>query len=114
MDDFVLDKTLEKQIKEYCEMNGINDINGFIVRCLKQGFNIIRYGVSPMDNIVRQNKGINDFKDEEKTDDTRGKDSGKQEEPKVEEHKPSEEKEVKPIKEKKPVRVRKIQVIKKD
>ena len=114
MNDFTIDRMLEKQIKEYCEMNDISDVEGFINRCLKQGFNIIRYGLSPMDNIERQNKGIKDFKDEEKSDVTSREDARKQEEQKVEEPKPSDEKEVKPIKEKKPIKVRKIQVIKKD
>lgn len=114
MEKIEIDKSLEKQIKEYCKINDINDINKFVNRCLLQGFNILRYGLSPMDNMYRQNNGIKDFNNEENTNELSRKDSGEQKESKVEEYKHSEEKEVKPIKEKKPIKVRKIQVIKKD
>lgn len=46
---------LEKEIKEYCELNNINDIPGFITQCMLRGFNIFKYGVSPSDNIKKQN-----------------------------------------------------------
>ena len=51
---------LEKEIKEYCELNGINDIPGFITQCMLRGFNIFKYGTSPGDNIKRQNGEIID------------------------------------------------------
>lgn len=62
-----VNQTLEKQIRQYCELNEIEDINAFANRCLSQGFSIIKFGSSPMDNIERENKGIKDIdKDEYK------------------------------------------------
>ena len=46
---------LEKEIKEYCKLNGINDVAGFITQCILSGFNTFRYGTSPTDNIKREN-----------------------------------------------------------
>jgi len=62
-----VNQTLERQIRQYCELNEIEDINAFANRCLSQGFSIIKFGSSPMDNINRENKGIKDIdKDEYK------------------------------------------------
>ena len=49
---------LEKEIKEYCKLNGINDVAGFITQCILRGFNTFRYGTSPTDNIKRENGEI--------------------------------------------------------
>ena len=49
---------LEKEIKEYCKLNGINDVAGFITQCILRGFNTFRYGTSPSDNIKRENGEI--------------------------------------------------------
>ena len=49
---------LEKEIKEYCQLNGINDVAGFITQCILMGFNTFRYGTSPTDNIKRENGEI--------------------------------------------------------
>lgn len=49
---------LEKEIKEYCKLNGINDAAGFITQCILMGFNTFRYGTSPSDNIKRENGEI--------------------------------------------------------
>ena len=49
---------LEKEIKEYCKLNGINDVAGFITQCILIGFNTFRYGTSPTDNIKRENGEI--------------------------------------------------------
>ena len=49
---------LEKDIKEYCKLNGINDVAGFITQCILMGFNTFRYGTSPTDNIKRENGEI--------------------------------------------------------
>ena len=51
---------IEKDIKEYCIANNINDVSGFITQCMLRGFNIFRYGLSPGDNIKRQNGEIID------------------------------------------------------
>lgn len=49
---------LEKEIKEYCKLNGINDVAWFITQCILRGFNTFRYGTSPSDNIKRENGEI--------------------------------------------------------
>ena len=49
---------LEKEIKEYCKLNGINNVAGFITQCILMGFNTFRYGTSPTDNIKRENGEI--------------------------------------------------------
>ena len=46
---------LEKEIKEYCQLNNINDVAGFITQCMLMGFNTVKYGVSPQDNVKREN-----------------------------------------------------------
>ena len=51
---------LEKEIKEYCSLNNITDVAGFITQCMLRGFNIFKYGFSPADNIKRQNGEIVD------------------------------------------------------
>lgn len=45
---------LEKEMKEYCSLNGITDVAGFITQCMLSGFNIVKYGTSPADNIKRE------------------------------------------------------------
>ena len=57
-----INPTLEKAIRSYCELNEIDDINAFANRCASQGFNIIKFGISPKDNIERENNGIKDIK----------------------------------------------------
>ena len=64
MDRLYLKPMLCKAIQEYCELNGIDDINNFANRCATQGFNIVKYGLSPADNIKRENNGIKDLKNE--------------------------------------------------
>ena len=111
-----VNQTLEKQIRQYCEMNEIEDINAFANRCLAQGFSVVKFGTSPKDNFERENKGIKDIKKNEnrtKKKDPSREDEGKQKEsetPRTEE--PKEE--IKPIEERKEgVTVRKIRIIKK-
>ena len=110
-----VNQTLEKQIRQYCEYNEIEDVNAFANRCLSQGFNIVKFGVSPSDNKERENNGIKDFKKNEsrkkkesptKDEGEQKKDSGKGLEEHKEESKPVEER-------KQAVTVRKIQIIKK-
>ena len=50
-----MNPTIEKQIREYCSLNNIDDINAFANRCALQGLNIMKYGTSPIDNINREN-----------------------------------------------------------
>lgn len=67
MDRLYLKPSLCKAIAEYCEANNIDDVNAFANRCATQGFNIAKYGLSPGDNIERENNGIKDFKNENGT-----------------------------------------------
>ena len=112
-----VNQTLEKQIRQYCEWNEIEDINAFANRCLMQGFNIVKFGISPSDNKERENKGIKDIKKNEnrtKKKDPSTEDEGKQK--KSEDSRKEEPKEnSKPTEERKEpeVKVRKIQIIKK-
>lgn len=117
MERLYLKPSLCKAIAEYCEANMITDINAFANRCAMQGFNIAKYGLSPGDNIERENKGIKDFKNEKgrKKKDPSPEEEGKQEKghpvklvggDREEESKPTEET-------KDNVTVRKIRIIKK-
>ena len=45
---------LSMGITEYCKLNGIDDVNGFALSCLINGFNIDMFGSSPADNIDRE------------------------------------------------------------
>lgn len=109
-----VNQTLERQIRQYCELNEIEDINAFANRCLSQGFNIVKFGISPKDNVERETKGIKDIKrtNGKKEVDIKGVEkqpTTKREEPttiKKEESKPTEER-------KEGITVRKIQIIKK-
>lgn len=52
---FFLDDII-KDIKEFCELNNITDINSFIRNSLIQGFNIKKYGFFPKDKIKTKNE----------------------------------------------------------
>lgn len=51
---------LKKEIEAYCKLNKIDDVESFKEECLRQGFNIIKYGISPQDNFKKENN-INTF-----------------------------------------------------
>lgn len=38
---------LLEEISQYCKVNNIEDVDTFIVKMLKQGFNVERYGMGP-------------------------------------------------------------------
>ena len=44
MNSKIYDKTTYSQIQTYCNENNITDIDDFIFKCFKQGFDINRYG----------------------------------------------------------------------
>ena len=118
MSRLYVNQTLERQIRQYCELNDIEDINAFANRCLSQGFSIIKFGTSPIDNIERENKGIKDLSKDEYKRQTK---PSREEETKrvVEETTERESSKGEEIKEKEeelktPVVVRKIRVIKKN
>ena len=55
-----------KQIKEYCSINSIDNIEGFCVKCLMKGFSIEKFGNSPLDKIKMEN-GIDTEKKEQES-----------------------------------------------
>lgn len=58
-----MQKNIYKEIEEYCVINGITNTEAFIEKCLQQGFNIIKFGLSPADNVRRERDGIINFED---------------------------------------------------
>jgi len=42
---------LKKEIQEYCHVNNITNIDDFILKMLKQGFTIEKFGSTPMTKI---------------------------------------------------------------
>ena len=121
MSRLYVNPTLERQIRQYCELNEIDDINAFANRCLSQGFNIIKFGTSPRDNVEREINGIKDIKKNEtrkkkEPQPSRENESKRRVEEVIEEptkggEENKEKEEVKEVKT--PVTVRKIQIIKK-
>ena len=55
-----------KQIKEYCSINSIDNIEGFCVECLMKGFSIEKFGNSPLDKI-KMESGIDTEKKEQES-----------------------------------------------
>ncbi len=45
----MISKKLKDEIWDYCRLNDITDINNFIERMVQQGYNIEKYGTSPID-----------------------------------------------------------------
>jgi hypothetical protein len=41
----IFNKTILKSVSEYCKLNGIEDVDGFIKKCFDTGFNIEKYGL---------------------------------------------------------------------
>lgn len=58
---FTIDKKIKELIIQYCKINDIEDINSFMNNCLIQGFNIVKYGNSPIDNLKREKEGIKEI-----------------------------------------------------
>lgn len=63
---------LKKEIEAYCRLNKIDDVESFREECLRQGFNIIKYGISPQDNFKKENN-INTFVKDEVIENKRDK-----------------------------------------
>lgn len=98
-----------KEIKEFCKINGIEDVEGTINKCLIQGFNILKYGYSPQDNFNIENhisNGKTDIGTKEKGKSVEEKSAETNDAIKKKESKPTE-------KEKIPIKTRKIKIIKK-
>lgn len=52
----IIPRVLETDIMNFVRLNEIEDINGFLSNCLRDGFNIAKYGYSPKDNFEKENK----------------------------------------------------------
>jgi len=48
---------LKQEIELYCKANGIEDIDQFIIRILKRGFSIEKFGIAPVINQMGENPG---------------------------------------------------------
>ena len=109
-----INPTLERQIRQYCELNEIDDVNAFVNRCATQGFNVIKFGTSPKDNVERETKGIKDIKKQNGKKETDTSRLEKQSPIERKESSSSKKEEIKPTEERKEgITVRKIQIIKK-
>lgn len=53
-----ISKSLEADIMNFVKLNYIEDINNFLACCLRDGFNIAKYGISPKDNLKKENKPL--------------------------------------------------------
>ena len=111
-----INPTLEKSIRSYCELNDIEDINAFANRCAMQGFNIVKFGVSPKDNIDRENNGVKDINknaSSTKKDKSPREDKGEQKEQESVGIEESKEESKQTEERKENITVRKIRIIKK-
>lgn len=45
-----MDDKLIQEITNFCKLNDIEDVEKQINACLRKGFNILKYGTSPIDN----------------------------------------------------------------
>jgi hypothetical protein len=48
---------LKQEIELYCKVNGIEDIDQFIIRTLKRGFSIEKFGIAPVIDQMGENPG---------------------------------------------------------
>ena len=58
----MINNKLMEEIKQYCELNNIEDLNKEINRLLRIGFNIEKYGTSPFSFV--QHEKIKEYIDE--------------------------------------------------
>lgn len=52
----IIPRVLETDIMNFVKLNEIENINVFLSNCLRDGFNIAKYGYSPKDNFEKENK----------------------------------------------------------
>ncbi len=94
--EITISKVLEKDIMNFIKINEIGDINLFLSNCLRDGFNIAKYGYSPQDNFNKENKPFklenNDYTEKEiNTEGAEGKETKRRGRPKKQ---PTENKEI--------------------
>lgn len=106
-------KSLETDIMNFTKINNIENINEFLVKCLRDGYNIVKYGTSPKDNFNNENKPLKDYESTEESnieglEKTKKKSSGrpkKQSSTSGEENSEPIKKTEEPIKPKKTIRI---------
>lgn len=74
-----LSEKLYQDISRYCQMNNIEDVDTFINKCLMQGYNVVKFGYSPKDNLRREILGIKEPEDLPKEPETQVEDEKKEE-----------------------------------
>ena len=110
-----LPRPLETDIMNFCKVNEISDVESFLVSCLRDGFNIAKFGTSPQENFKNENKPLkinknDDYKEEsnservEEVKETPKRRGRPRKETRKEESLPTEEVE-EPVKPKKKIRI---------
>ena len=56
--NLTIPKSLELDIMNFVRVNEIEDVNNFLVNCLRDGYNIMKYGTSPQENFKNENKPL--------------------------------------------------------
>jgi hypothetical protein len=49
-----ISKELKNEIWEYCRLNDITNVNDFMIKLLKQGFTVEKFGATPTTTIVEK------------------------------------------------------------
>ena len=75
----MLSEKLYQDISRYCQMNNIEDVDAFINKCLMQGYNVVKFGYSPKDNLRREILGIKEPEDLPKEPETQVENEKKEE-----------------------------------
>ncbi len=50
-----LPNKLKQEIEQFCLVNNIDDVDQFIIKMVKTGFNIEKYGISPVVDKIAEN-----------------------------------------------------------
>ncbi len=54
----MINSKLLGEIKLYCEMNGVDDVNAIVNKMLQRGFTIEKYGETPVGNVKSEKKDL--------------------------------------------------------
>lgn len=109
-----LPRALELDIMNFVRVNEIEDINLFLTNCLRDGYNIAKFGTSPRDNFEKENKPLKvenyDNKEESNTEglerkEVKRKGRPKKETPVIEEVSEPVKEEEQPVVQKKKIRI---------
>lgn len=62
---------LYNDILSFCKVNSIDNVEEFSLACLLKGYNIVKYGLSPKDNVKKESEPVsvmNDIEQKEKVE----------------------------------------------